>query len=113
MLPAIKTATTSAYTAIIPDMTTGINDFIMRSGLNVPTLAIPMPDFAVPYAAPRHPKIMANAMPAMPKKGANFGVNSESAMIVALAGSDSAARDGRMCEACRDGNSRESFNSSR
>lgn len=26
--------------------------FIIRSGLNVPTPAIPMPDFAVPYAAP-------------------------------------------------------------
>ena len=64
---------------------------MMRSGLNVPTPAIPMPDFAVPNAAPMpimcqkhspgylfelaeafrsavgecvHPKIMANAMPA-------------------------------------------------
>jgi hypothetical protein len=26
--------------------------FIIRSGRNVPTPAIPMPDFAVPYAAP-------------------------------------------------------------
>lgn len=26
--------------------------FIIRSGLKVPTPAIPMPDFAVPYAAP-------------------------------------------------------------
>lgn len=26
MLPAINTATTSAYTAMIPDMTTGIRD---------------------------------------------------------------------------------------
>jgi len=25
---------------------------MIRSGLNVPTPAIPMPDFAVPYAAP-------------------------------------------------------------
>jgi hypothetical protein len=30
----------------------------MRSGLNVPTPAIPMPDFAVPYAAPALPKII-------------------------------------------------------
>ena len=59
---------------MIPDMTTGIKDcelgirdaqavllgglkwaihtFMMRSGLNVPTPAIPMPDLAVPYAAP-------------------------------------------------------------
>ena len=26
---------------------------MMRSDLNVPTPAIPMPDFAVPYAAPK------------------------------------------------------------
>jgi len=26
--------------------------FMMRSGLKVPTPAIPMPDLAVPYAAP-------------------------------------------------------------
>lgn len=62
---------------MIPDMTTGIRHysyeislvflvsctqsgrgerciltFMMRSGRNVPTPAIPMPDFAVPYAAP-------------------------------------------------------------
>lgn len=55
----------------------------MRSGLNVPTPAIPIPDFAVPYAAPiaishqfgapfvlvvrvmgLQPKIIAKAMPA-------------------------------------------------
>lgn len=69
--------------------------FMIRSDLNVPTPAIPMPDFAVPYAAPMpvlhvqyvpvmsrvlasliHPKIMANAMPAIPKKGANLGARS-------------------------------------
>ena len=27
--------------------------FMMRSDLNVPTPAMPMPDFAVPYAAPK------------------------------------------------------------
>lgn len=55
---------------MIPAMTTGIRDcktwsqfgifepidsfqtFIIKSGLNVPTPAIPMPDLAVPYAAP-------------------------------------------------------------
>lgn len=26
--------------------------FMIRSGLNVPTPAMPIPDFAVPYAAP-------------------------------------------------------------
>ena len=70
MSPAIKTAMTSEYTAMIPDMTTGMSDyrhalvsvslldrecrctFMIRSGLNVPTPEIPMPDLAVPYAAP-------------------------------------------------------------
>lgn len=37
--------------------------FMIRSGLKVPTPAMPMPDFAVPYAAPRQPKIMAPATP--------------------------------------------------
>lgn len=37
--------------------------FMIRSGLNVPTPAIPMPDLAVPYAAPAHPNIMAAAIP--------------------------------------------------
>lgn len=36
-------------------------------------------------------------MPAMPRKGANLGVNSESAMVVALAGNNSAAM-GEDCE---------------
>jgi hypothetical protein len=36
---------------------------MIRSGLNVPTPAIPMPDLAVPYAAPAHPNIMAAAIP--------------------------------------------------
>jgi len=38
--------------AIIPDMTTGIIDFIISSGLITAIAAIPVPDFAVPYAAP-------------------------------------------------------------
>ena len=37
---------------MIPDMTTGISDFMIRSDLKVPTPAIPIPDFAVPNAAP-------------------------------------------------------------
>jgi len=71
MSPAMRTAITREYTAMIPDMTTGISDwiivlsawyvklwgwkqlaFIIRSGRNVPTPAMPMPDLAVPYAAP-------------------------------------------------------------
>lgn len=78
---------------------------MMRSGLKVPTLAIPMPDFAVPYAAPIpaypfsipshsvlfsgiHPNIMAKAMPAMPRKGANLGVNSTDDMAAGPAGKE-------------------------
>ena len=36
----------------IPAMTTGMMDFIMASGLITAMAAIPVPDFAVPYAAP-------------------------------------------------------------
>lgn len=61
---------------------------MMSDGLNCPTLAIPMPAFAVPYAAPRavepvskeprarcrivhvQEKTMAEATPANPKKDA-------------------------------------------
>lgn len=38
--------------AIIPAITTGIIDFIINSGLMTLIAAIPVPDFAVPYAAP-------------------------------------------------------------
>jgi len=37
-------------------MTTGIMDFIISSGLITDMAAIPVPDFAVPYAAPRAKK---------------------------------------------------------
>jgi hypothetical protein len=66
---------------MIPDMTTGIRDFMIRSGLNVPTPEIPIPDLAVPYAAPIDPKIIADAIPAKEKKGANFGVYSLADMV--------------------------------
>lgn len=51
--PAIRTATTRPYIAIIPAITTGMMDFIISSGLITDMAAIPVPDFAVPYAAPR------------------------------------------------------------
>lgn len=54
--PAIKTATTRPQMAIIPAMTTGMIDFIISSGLITDIAAIPVPDFAVPYAAPRAKK---------------------------------------------------------
>jgi len=38
--------------AIIPAMTTGMIDFIISSGRITAIAAIPVPDFAVPYAAP-------------------------------------------------------------
>lgn len=121
---------------------------MIRSGRNVPTPAMPMPDFAVPYAAPTpdttcqspsllkiccqdcsHPKIIYNSdvrlvhgpqggfinaslqrmqcRPAkmlawdmyglvlrltIPKKGANLGVNSESAILYAIAVDKRASR---------------------
>lgn len=39
--------------AMIPAMTTGMMDFMMSSGLITDMAAIPVPDLAVPYAAPR------------------------------------------------------------
>ena len=36
----------------VPAMTTGMMDFIIASGLITAIAAIPVPDFAVPYAAP-------------------------------------------------------------
>ena len=68
--PAMRTDTTRPYTAIIPAITTGTKDwvlsqgligkrirtvklaFIIRSGLNDPRPAIPIPAFDVPNAAP-------------------------------------------------------------
>lgn len=39
--------------AIIPAITTGMMDFMINSGLMTDIAAIPVPAFAVPYAAPR------------------------------------------------------------
>lgn len=52
MLLAIRTATTSPYIAMIPAMTTGMMDFMISSGRITDMAAIPVPLFAVPYAAP-------------------------------------------------------------
>jgi hypothetical protein len=41
----------------------------MRSGLKTPIAEIPTPDFAVPYAAPKQVKTMADVQPMAPKKG--------------------------------------------
>ena len=38
---------------MIPAMTTGMMDFMMSSGRITDIAAIPVPDLAVPYAAPR------------------------------------------------------------
>eukprot|EP00391_Amoebophrya_sp_Ameob2_P001366 CAMPEP_0179000828 /NCGR_PEP_ID=MMETSP0795-20121207/10938_1 /TAXON_ID=88552 /ORGANISM="Amoebophrya sp., Strain Ameob2" /LENGTH=61 /DNA_ID=CAMNT_0020693967 /DNA_START=52 /DNA_END=234 /DNA_ORIENTATION=+ len=40
----------------------------MSSGRSTPMLMIPTPDFAVPYAAPRLAKTMADVTPMKPKK---------------------------------------------
>jgi len=71
--PEMRTDTTSPYTAMMPDMTTGIRDFIISSGLNVPRPAMPIPALAVPKAAPTVLNIMAEATPANPKNGAYGG----------------------------------------
>lgn len=46
--------------------------FTIRSGRRTPIAAIPTPDLAVPYDAPRHVKTMAAVQPMAPKKGYSF-----------------------------------------
>ena len=41
----------------------------IKSGLSTPIAEIPTPDFAVPYAAPKQVKTMAEVQPMAPKKG--------------------------------------------
>lgn len=50
-------------------MTTGTTDFMISSGLITPIAAIPTPDLAVPYAAPKQQKTMEAVAPMTPKKG--------------------------------------------
>jgi hypothetical protein len=45
-------------------------DFITNSGRMTPMLAMPTPDFAVPYAAPMHENTKAEVAPMNPKNGA-------------------------------------------
>ncbi|KAH3677656.1 hypothetical protein OGATHE_000310 [Ogataea polymorpha] len=59
-------------------MTTGISDLMISSGLNVPIPEIPMPDLAVPIAAPAQLRTIAAQHPANPKNGANAGEYSDS-----------------------------------
>ena len=49
---------------------TGTMLFITSSGLPTPSAEMPIPDFPVPYAAPRLEKMRANAAPMNPSKGA-------------------------------------------
>src|SRR5882724_6137360 len=41
----------------------------IKSGLRTPIAQIPTPDFAVPYAAPKHVNTMAEVQPIAPKNG--------------------------------------------
>jgi hypothetical protein len=41
----------------------------IKSGRRTPIAAMPTPDFAVPYAAPKQVKTMADVHPMAPKKG--------------------------------------------
>lgn len=84
--PAINTETTSPYTDKIPDKTTGISDFMIKSGLKVPIPAIPMPDLAEPMAAPTQEKTMEAAQPARPKKGAKRGLSSSLVLMFVVSG---------------------------
>lgn len=59
--------------AIIPAMTTGMIDFIISYGRITAIAAIPVPDFAVPYAAPSALKTIAEAAPIAPKNGEYAG----------------------------------------
>ncbi len=48
----------------------------IRSGRRTPIAEIPTPDFAVPYAAPKQVKTMADVQPMAPKKGYAMNVSS-------------------------------------
>lgn len=83
----MRAATTRPYMAIIPamtfyttglvgkldigsvELTTGMMDFMIKSGLMTDMAAIPVPDLAVPYAAPRAESAIADAAPMHPKNG--------------------------------------------
>ena len=54
-------------------MIIGIRDLNTRSGLEIPTVVIPTPDRAVPYAAPKLQKTSAAAMPMKPKNVYRLG----------------------------------------
>merc|ERR1719236_126180 len=51
-----------------PAMTTGMIERITKSGRITPMEEIPTPDLAVPYAAPRFAKTIAEVTPMKPKK---------------------------------------------
>jgi len=61
---------------MIPAIMTGTMFLTIRSGRRTPMAEIPTPDFAVPYAAPKHVKTMADVQPMAPKKGAYTGQRS-------------------------------------
>src|SRR3569833_322552 len=77
MIPAIMTGTMSekqmeTIDAIpYPDGSRAKQNLLLtiRSGLRTPMAAMPTPDFAVPYDAPRQVKTMAAVQPMAPKKG--------------------------------------------
>jgi hypothetical protein len=47
----------------------------IKSGLRTPIAEIPTPDLAVPYAAPKQVKTMADVQPIAPKKGYQYKVS--------------------------------------
>lgn len=53
----------------MPAMIVGVRLRIKFSGLNTPADIMPMPDLAIPYAAPKFAKTIAATTPRAPKKG--------------------------------------------
>eukprot|EP00322_Chrysochromulina_rotalis_P007118 CAMPEP_0115846204 /NCGR_PEP_ID=MMETSP0287-20121206/9742_1 /TAXON_ID=412157 /ORGANISM="Chrysochromulina rotalis, Strain UIO044" /LENGTH=257 /DNA_ID=CAMNT_0003299991 /DNA_START=244 /DNA_END=1018 /DNA_ORIENTATION=+ len=84
-----------AVDADTPAMTTGMIDFITRSGFITPIDETPTPDLAVPYAAPRLAKMSATAAPMKPKNGALAGHNSDDIDVSEKAAMSEARRMGK------------------
>jgi len=61
-------------------------DFMINSGLMTDMAAIPVPAFAVPYAAPRAENMMAEAAPITPKNGEYIGAPSSELIVARFVG---------------------------
>ena len=66
LLPFMMMAMIMPYMPRIPAMTTGMIDLKIRSGLSAAVSTIPSPALAVPNAAPKFEKMIAQAIPSPP-----------------------------------------------